>query len=181
VGKQTTVYRILLEKKLKEELSTMIGVNKAIAINDIPIVALGEDEFDEVVEMMDQLPHSMEERVAMLEGRQEQLVQMMDNVFAILKDVRAMVQAESDQRVTEAINHNLKSKKLGIPEGTVLNGTTKGLSYFLQVKDGAFYVGNTRYDTLSAAAEAVSGVRRSGLTFWKLDDGKTVKEVFKRG
>jgi hypothetical protein len=153
---------------------------KMIAVNAIPVVALGEDDANEVVEIMAQPPQGLEAKVAALEGRQEQMVHMLDNLFAILKDIRATVQVDNDRRVNEVINRSADSKQLSIPEGTVLNGKTRGLSYFLQVKDGAFYVGNTRHLTLSAAAEAVSGVRRSGLTFWRLDDGRTVKEVFKR-
>ena len=46
------------------------------------------------------------------------------------------------------------------------------------MEDG-YYIDNVKYYSLSAAAEAVSGVRRSGWTFWKLVDGTTVKEAFR--
>jgi len=146
----------------------------------IPVVALGEEDLNEVAEIVEHQPHTIEEKIAALEVRQDNMVQMMDNMFALLKDIRSAVQSDHDRRVNQAIDETVKSKAMAVPEGTVLTGKSRGLSYFLQVKNGAFYVGNTRHATLSAAAEAVSGVRRSGLTFWKLDDGRTVKEVFKR-
>jgi len=152
----------------------------AASLHAIPVVALGEEDLNEIAEIVEHHPHTIEEKIAALETRQENMTQMMDNMFALLKEIRAVVQADHDKRVTQVLNETIKSKAMAIPEGTVLNGKTRGLSYFLQVKNGAFYVGNTRFPTLSAAAEAVSGVRRSGLTFWKLDDGRTVKEVFKR-
>ena len=69
----------------------------------------------------------------------------------------------------------------GIPIGTILLGTTKDQTYLLIVDElGEYMVGYTKYTSLSAAAEAVSGVRRSGWTFWKLSDGTTAKESFKR-
>ena len=159
----------------------MAEAKKVMAMNAIPVVALGEEDTNEIAEIIEQQPRTADEKISALEARQERMVQMMDNLFAILKDIRSTVHAESDRRVAEAVNNPADSKQITIPEGMVLNGKTKGLSYFLQVRDGAFYVGNTRYATLSAAAESVSGVRRSGLKFWKLDDGRTVKEVFKRG
>jgi hypothetical protein len=162
---------------MPEAKKIMVAAAKSVAI---PVVALGEEDLNEVAEVVEHQPHTIDEKIAALEARQDSMVQMMDNMFALLKDIRAAVQSERDIRVSQALDETVKAKSMAIPEGTVLNGKTKGLSYFLQVKSGAFYVGNTRYTTLSAAAEAVSGVRRSGLTFWKLDDGRTVKEVFKR-
>jgi len=145
-------------------------------VGEIPCVALGEDINDVAVEVhQHQPPQTIEERVQALEDQYAHMMSMNDNLFSMLKEVRAYVQAEHDKRATQAI----QKTKLALPEGIVLSGTTRGLSFFLQVKDGGFWVGNTQYPTLSAAAEAVSGVRRSGLTFWKLPDGKTVKEVFK--
>jgi hypothetical protein len=66
-----------------------------------------------------------------------------------------------------------------VPVGTTLIGKTKNLTFFLTTTEDGYNVGTTKYDSLSAAAEAVSGCRRSGWTFWKLDDGRTAKEVFK--
>ena len=71
-------------------------------------------------------------------------------------------------------------EKQNIPVGTTLmSNSQRGGLRFLTVGADGYYVGSTRYDSLSAAAEAISGVRRSGWTFWKLTDGRTVKEVYK--
>jgi len=72
----------------------------------------------------------------------------------------------------------------GLPIGEVLEGMSKGIIYLCRIE-------RDRYDTfpvfgrplqkhasLSAAAEAVSGVRRSGWTFWKTGDGMSVKDAY---
>jgi len=71
-----------------------------------------------------------------------------------------------------------KSKVSRIPEDVLLIGRTKGQQYVLRPTPEGFKVGDYVYKSLSAAAEAVSGVRRSGWTFWHLPDGRTAKEVF---
>ena len=95
----------------------------------------------------------------------------------MVKELREKIDGDMDKAVVETV----KAKKSDsvLPEGTVLHGTTKGLSFFLQVRDSGFWVNNMKYDSLSAAAEGISGVRRSGWTFWKFPDGKNVKEVLR--
>jgi hypothetical protein len=69
--------------------------------------------------------------------------------------------------------------KDGIPVAMPLFGeSTKGGKSFLTVHQDRYKIGDKEYDSLSAAAEAVSGVRRSGWTFWKTPEGKSVKEAF---
>jgi hypothetical protein len=71
--------------------------------------------------------------------------------------------------------------KDNIPIGTVCFGVTEKslfLSY-LTVEENGYRVGSTQFASLSAAAEAVSMVRRSGWTFWKLLSGITLKEAFR--
>jgi hypothetical protein len=71
--------------------------------------------------------------------------------------------------------------KDGLPIGLICFGVSSKLPFpsFLEVEEDGYIVGTTLYDSLSAAAEAVSGVRRSGWTFWKLNNGTTLKEAFK--
>lgn len=71
--------------------------------------------------------------------------------------------------------------KDGIPSGTVCIGATEKspFLYYLTVDGDNYVVGNQPFASLSAAAEAVSLVRRSGWTFWKLLDGRTLKEAFR--
>jgi len=76
--------------------------------------------------------------------------------------------------------HDPNSNKDGIPLYMNFMGISRGIPYVLTVRPDAYYVGATPYATLSAAAKAVSGVRRSGWTFWKLPNGTTVKEAFNK-
>ena len=153
------------------------------ATREVPCVALGED-FDgaDVVEVVKEGPLSSEDRLAALEKQMFHITNAHDSLFSMVKEMSDKLNMEAQKAIEATIEK--KKANLEIPEGTVLYGTSKGqserqLSYFLSVKNGAFYVGVTRYDSLSAAAEGVSGVRRSGWTFWKLPDGKSVKEAFK--
>ena len=149
-------------------------------VPEVTCVSLGEDVAEaEVVEVIDAQPITDTEKIVALEKRVFFLTNALDSLFAMVKDIRDDTNRESDSQINNVIEAKKKENKVEVPEGTVLTGKTSGLSYFLQVRNGGFYVGITRYDSLSAAAEGVSGVRRSGWTFWKLPDGKTVKEVFK--
>lgn len=65
-----------------------------------------------------------------------------------------------------------------IPPGTLLFGKCEKKKSILVVTENGFFIGKTRYNSLSAAAGIVSGIRRSGWTFWKTADGKTAKEAF---
>jgi len=150
-------------------------------VSEVKCVALGEDVVEaELVEIADAAPPvGVEEQIAYLRERMCYLTNSLDSLFLMVKELREGRNREKDIKLNNIIETNKKENKVEIPEGTVLTGTTKGLSYFMHVRDGGFYVGITRYDSLSAAAEGISGVRRSGWTFWKLPNGKTVKEMFK--
>lgn len=65
-----------------------------------------------------------------------------------------------------------------IPPGTLLFGKSGKKEAILVVTENGFFIGETRYNSLSAAAGIVSGIRRSGWTFWKTANGKTAKEAF---
>ena len=65
-----------------------------------------------------------------------------------------------------------------IPPGTLLFGKNGKKESILVVTETGFFIGQTRYNSLSAAAKIVSGIRRSGWAFWKTADGKTAKEAF---
>ncbi len=146
---------------------------------EVPCVALGDDADVNEANAEEQNPVSADEKITALEQMVSHLTISMDSMFTRLKDMQDKMDTDKNVVIDAAIAKKKSENKAEIPEGTILTGKTKGLSYFMQIKDGAFYVGITRYDSLSAAAEGVSGVRRSGWTFWKLPDGKTVKEAFK--
>lgn len=105
------------------------------------------------------IPISDEDRIKLLENKMATVLQMLNNV-----NTSAMSNSETKNK---------------IPVGTTLIGKTKDRTFFLTVMGEGYNVGITKYDSLSAAAEAVSGCRRSGWAFWKLNDGRTAKEVFK--
>lgn len=112
-------------------------------------------------------PETVEERLAALEAQIELLV----------KSISTATKGEKK----DTLAHNPDINKDGLPFFINLIGVTRGTPYVLSVMPDAYYVGNRPYASLSAAAKGVSGVRRSGWTFWKLPNGRTAKEAFKRG
>ena len=111
-------------------------------------------------------PTTLEERLAALEAKMELLIKLVTSKQSvILKNKR-----QGDPNLN----------KDGLPLYMHFMGISRGVPYVLTVRPDAYYVGTTPYATLSAAAKAVSGVRRSGWTFWKLPDGRTVKEAFNK-
>lgn len=140
-------------------------------------VSLGDEGPEIEIVEVEPAPANDHERMNAFEQRLNQMALSLDSLFHMLKKIREIVEGKKDSAVNQKLE-TLKSKN-EIPEGTTLTGITKGMPYYLEVKDGGFFVGIQKYDTLSAAAEGVSGVRRSGWTFWKLPNGRTVKDVFK--
>lgn len=150
---------------------------------EVKCVKLGEDIEAEVAEVQPfpiREGASADEKIEEMQKQILHLTNAFDSISRMVKEIRDDLRKDKDNELNEVIEKNGKEGKDEIPEGTVLVGTTRGLTYFLQVKDGAFYVGTNKYDSLSGAALGVSGVRRSGWTFWKLSDGRSVKEVYKR-
>lgn len=143
----------------------------------MPCVALGEDVGEEIVEVREERPADIEGRLSAVEKQMIHITNAHDSLFSMVKQMSDNMSKESHKQIEATVKE--KKSDMVIPEGTVLNGKSKGLSYFLNVKDGAFYVGLTRYESVSAAAEGVSGVRRSGWAFWKFPDGKSIKEAFR--
>lgn len=116
-------------------------------------------------------PIGVEERMSLLENRLTKLTKAFNAVnSAIVKDARQQVEYDKTGNY---------ANKDGIPIGISLLGqSTRGGAYVLSIKHNGYYIGTTGYDSLSAAAEAASGVRRSGWTFWKMPDGRTIKEAY---
>lgn len=143
-------------------------------------IALGEDGDGDVLEIERGDQREITDPIEycrLLEERIHHLTNAMDSAFSVIKELRKQIQGAKDKEI-----HNVIEKKKSdevIPEGTILTGTTRGVNYFCEVKGDGFYVGVNKYPSLSAAAEGVSGVRRSGWTFWKLPNEKTVKEVYR--
>lgn len=131
-------------------------------------IALGSAFTDSTAIISD--PISLEERVIVLQQQVEDLIKAFHMINGInTKNLR--------RRETQDITSNLN--KDGIPIGISLMGASiKGGIRVLTVNNDGYYIGITKYDSLSAAAEAVSGVRRSGWTYWKIPDGRTIKEAY---
>lgn len=144
-------------------------------------VALGDDSGLDCVEM-EAAPRTVEERLTYLEQICKQHTISLDSLYSIIKNLQS---CPGNKQEVAAIDKQIDANKSDnkIPDGTQLVGITQGIPYFCSVKDGGFWVGITKYDSLSSAAEGVSGVRRSGWAFWKFStgqyEGKTVKEVYK--
>jgi len=111
---------------------------------------------------------SMIDRIKVLESRLDQAIELIHSGLRELsKDRRENDNAYSSDR--DGI----------IPVGTIFLGTsTKSGTLILTVCEDGYYIGPNKFGSLSAAAQAASGVRRSGWTFWKLADGRTAKEAF---
>jgi len=130
-------------------------------------VALGQAPLKGVGLAVPKSNLSDKERLAILE---QQIVHM-QNTIRRLKGTTDRPIAD----VTEGLN------KDGIPIALECYGSTESNPFlmFLTVEEDGYRIGTHKFASLSAAAQAVSGVRRSGWTFWKLPDGTTLKEAFK--
>lgn len=117
-------------------------------------------------------PRTLEEQVAVLRSQVDELVK----AFHAVNSVR--VKDKRRQEIYDAFPFTTANKD-GIPIGLSLIGSSNnGGVHVLTVNADGYYIGITKYASLSAAAWASSGVRRSGWTFWRLPDGRTVKEAF---
>lgn len=126
-------------------------------------------------------PATLEERVAALQRHLEELTVAFHAVNSIrIKDKRQS-EAQTIHSTPSMLPDNKNTNYDGIPIGMSLLGiSTRGGIHVLTVKTDGYYIGIRKFETLSAAAEFSSGVRRSGWTFWKLPDGRTLKEAFGR-
>ena len=115
-------------------------------------------------------PTTLEEKVATLQKQVEELIRAFNVVnTARLKDKRGQLYTPPAENVNSD----------GVPIGlTLLGSSMRGGDSILTVYPEGYYLGSNKFDSLSAAAEYVSGVRRSGWTFWRTPDGKTLKEAF---
>ena len=110
----------------------------------------------------------LEDKVSELEAK----VAAMAEMFYRLRKSKCSV----EDRPKVAVN------KEGIPLNSHYIGTVRGieLPYVLHVNnEGKYFIGSEEFSSLSAAAEAVSGVRRSGWTFWHDFTGKSLKELYR--
>jgi len=115
-------------------------------------------------------PRSVEDRLSAIE-----------NMIASIMELTSKNTMTSDKpdKHLDAYNEMPKNKD-GVPLYISLLGSSKYGPRILYVDDDGYYLGNVVYTSLSAAAEAASGItRKSGWVFWKLPDGTPLKKVFK--
>jgi hypothetical protein len=114
------------------------------------------------------------ERLRLLE---EQIYHLQRVISAMQKEARYSDRNIPPPETVDGLN------KDGIPIGTKCYGRTEKSPFlsYLTVAADCYTIGATMYPSLSAAAEAVSSVRRSGWTFWKpvSGGGMTLKELYR--
>ena len=102
-----------------------------------------------------------------------------ERLDSLEKKMSLLVQTFRNNNKNSFRSKNPHINKDGIPINTSLVGqSARGGLHVLSVKPDKYYIGTSGYDSLSSAAEASSGVRRSGWIFWKTLNGKTVKEAY---
>ncbi len=109
-----------------------------------------------------------------LTGVEIELRNFRDRVEEMLSDIHSSIKI-------------LLINKDGIPYMTKLKGisTVKGefpdgKDFELLVTTRGYEINGQCYNSLSAAAEGVSGNRRNGWEWWKTEDGKTAASVFRQ-
>jgi len=152
-----------------------VNGEKELAQRCIP---LGEDDCVVVGEVEEVIPMTTEERVIALEQRLYELTNSVDSMFSIIKK---LLQNENRSKRLAVNTKDVEKNKQEIPIDTVLIAKHHNANFYLCVKEDGFYVGENKYSSLSAAAEGVTGSRRSGLVFWYTQDGRTVKKAYKDG
>jgi len=166
---------------MSSEEKKMTAANLYENADELKCVALGEEDISEEIAYVEPQPENMstEHRLSTIEQRLLYVTNAIDSLFQIVKHLRDKSDEKQDEMINKTIEKKKNEQKVEIPENTMLYASSRGLSYFCRVGLDGFYIGEKRYESLSAAAEAVSGVRRSGWTFWKMPDGRTVKEIYK--
>lgn len=110
----------------------------------------------------------------------EDRIDALENMIATLIDLNSRLVGVKPETKPMNAYDNISRNKDGIPIGISLIGQSAFGTRILTVRKDGYYVGEIQYPSLSSAAEAVSGVvRKSGWVFWKLPNGKSLKEVYR--
>lgn len=137
------------------------------------MIPLGESSKAKVVNEEPQ--ENIDDRIAHIESTVADLRAMLVHMFHVIKDNPQKVE-ENDQPEQQK---ELHINKDGLPIGGVLIGIVESIPIALHIYRDYYLVGNNKYETLSSAAQAVSGNRRNGWDFWKTPSGQSVKEVYR--
>jgi hypothetical protein len=105
-----------------------------------------------------------------LAGKAGEIVRVTATVIPAPKDLlaRKLISLERKiQEVSEKIDPTPTHNKEDLPIGLVLRGESKGSYFTLEVLDEGYCCSDgVIYESLSGAAQGVSGNRRSGWKFW---------------
>ncbi len=136
-----------------EEYRTAVAKRAAVEKN----LANKSEEIVQVTATIVPAPKGLlEEKVVGLEGRIDDLSTLIET--ALLDRTRPPT-----------------TNKDGLKIGVVFQGESKGTKYTLEVLDKDYLCSDgSIYETLSGAAQGVSGNRRSGWKFWRDIEGNTV-------
>jgi len=121
-------------------------------------------------------PQTEQEQITELQLK----VASMSQMFFMLRKLGMEKKEKEDSE--EPIEDKLIINKDGVPINTCFVGYTRKSKdpYILVVNaKGEYVLGTKVFESLSSAAEFVSGVRRSGWTFWCTLEGETAKDVYK--
>lgn len=100
---------------------------------------------------------------------------LMEAKIAKLEKEIEKLQAAFESLDPEETKEQLNAE--GITVGKVLIGESKGRKFTLEVLDQGYLCSDGKiYHSLSGAALGVSGNRRSGWRFWKVQEGQSVGE-----
>jgi hypothetical protein len=123
-------------------------------------------------------PAALKDEITELKLKLDSITEM----FYILRKRYSKKKEQTIENDAKVVVDNDIFNKDGVPLNSSFIGFTQNSRYpYILIVDenGDYKVGSNTFPSLSASAEFVSGVRRSGWTFWKLLDGRTLKEVYK--
>lgn len=154
------------------------------------VLPLGSDLITEIKEGKENIINlSLENRVDLLENKIADLRTLVTHVLQLVKDQGFAKENEnskpikigSKQNISEPEQknkyENIDLNKDGIPINTILMGVVNGTPHVLYVNRNYYTVGRYNYDSLSAAAKAITGKRRNGWEFWKTPSGERIGDT----
>ncbi|MBW2307574.1 MAG: DUF2924 domain-containing protein [Deltaproteobacteria bacterium] len=124
--------------------------------------------------------HREHELLLRLCGILENILTRLSTIEDIQKQQTRIMLLSTNFKRTERNNPACGENDKGLPYGTELYGPGKERTYKCTVVPGGYKVNDIVYPNLSAAATAAvgDGARRTGTVFWRLGDGRMVRDVY---
>ena len=166
------LFNSIEQYNIARALNIMREKNKCRELKSISINYPTQVELFVEIKRNSEKVRAIELNISDLRSKIEQLTQIDITVKELLKVMKKM----TDQASTN---------KDGIPIGTKLYAVStvkgtfpQGKRFELTVTSMGYKIGDVCYNSLSAAAEGVSGNRRNGWEWWKTMEGNTARKVF---